>query len=144
MFCTCIYVYCINRSLLNYSWLFFLVYSTKLTLHNVLIYICVCIIIHWFCGNRVFRCMTLLTYGLYYYCIFVAFFLKNSCPCSSCLASYLWLLLLTWITLTPAWISNDMPSKVRNEITYSFPNLNGCTVEVWEWISNFTHTLYWM
>ena len=25
-----------------------------------------------------------------------------------------------------------------DEITYPFPNFNGCTVEVWEWISNFT------
>ena len=31
-----------------------------------------------------------------------------------------------------------MPSKVWDEITYSFPNLNGCTVEIGEWISNFT------
>ena len=25
-----------------------------------------------------------------------------------------------------------------DEITYPFPNFNGCTVEVWEWISSFT------
>ena len=30
-----------------------------------------------------------------------------------------------------------MPSKVWDEIIYSFLNFNGCTVEVWEWISNF-------
>ena len=24
-----------------------------------------------------------------------------------------------------------------DDITYPFPNFNGCTVEVWEWISNF-------
>ena len=30
-----------------------------------------------------------------------------------------------------------MPSKVRDEITYPFQNYNGCTVEVWKWISNF-------
>ena len=30
-----------------------------------------------------------------------------------------------------------MPSKVWDEITYPFPNFNGATVEVWEWISNF-------
>ena len=34
------------------------------------------------------------------------------------------------LTLIPTWISNHIPSKVWNEIT--------CTVEVWEWISNFT------
>ena len=30
-----------------------------------------------------------------------------------------------------------MPSKVWDEITDPFPNFNGCTIEVWEWISNF-------
>ena len=28
-------------------------------------------------------------------------------------------------------------SKVGNKITYQFPNFNGCTFEVWEWIRNF-------
>ena len=41
---------------------------------------------------------------------------------------------LTWI---PAWISNYIHYKVWDEITYPFPNFNSCTVEVWEWISNF-------
>ena len=36
-----------------------------------------------------------------------------------------------------AWISNHMPSKMWDGITYPFPNFNGCTVEVWEWVSNF-------
>ena len=27
--------------------------------------------------------------------------------------------------------------RVWDEITYPFPNFNGCTVEVWKWISNF-------
>ena len=30
-----------------------------------------------------------------------------------------------------------MPCKIENEITYPFPNFNGYTVEVWEWLSNF-------
>ena len=30
------------------------------------------------------------------------------------------------------------------EITYPFPNFNGCTVETSEWISKFTHTLLGM
>ena len=30
-----------------------------------------------------------------------------------------------------------MFSKVLEEITYSFPNFNGCIVEVREWINNF-------
>ena len=29
-----------------------------------------------------------------------------------------------------------MPSKVLNEIPYPFPNFNGCTIEVSEWMSN--------
>ena len=29
-----------------------------------------------------------------------------------------------------------MPSTVWDEITYPFPNFNGCTVEVWEWMCN--------
>ena len=32
----------------------------------------------------------------------------------------------------PAWISNYMPSKVQDIITYPFPDFNGCTVEVWQ------------
>ena len=42
-----------------------------------------------------------------------------------------------WLTLISAWISNVMLGKVWDEITYPFPNFNGCTFEVWEWISNF-------
>ena len=34
-------------------------------------------------------------------------------------------------------ISNHMLSKVWDKITYPFPNLNGSTVEVWEWLSNW-------
>ena len=30
-----------------------------------------------------------------------------------------------------------MVSKVLDEIAYPFPNFNGCTAEVWEWIYNF-------
>ena len=37
----------------------------------------------------------------------------------------------------PAWISNHMSSKVWDEITYPYPNFNGSTIEVLEWISNF-------
>ena len=33
-----------------------------------------------------------------------------------------------------AWINNHTPSKVSDEIIYSFPNFNGATVEVWEWV----------
>ena len=46
------------------------------------------------------------------------------------------------VTLIPVWISNYIRYKVWCEITYPFLNSNGCTVEVWEWISNLI-TLYW-
>ena len=29
----------------------------------------------------------------------------------------------------PAWVSNNLPGKVWDEITYPFLNYNGCTVE---------------
>ena len=35
-----------------------------------------------------------------------------------------------------AWISNYIRYNVWDEITNPFPNFNGATVEVWEWISN--------
>ena len=37
----------------------------------------------------------------------------------------------------PARLSNHMPCKAGDEITYPFPNFNGCSVDVWEHISNF-------
>ena len=46
-------------------------------------------------------------------------------------------LLLTWLPLIPEWITNHMSSKVWDEIIYTFPNLDGCTVDVWELINNF-------
>ena len=30
-----------------------------------------------------------------------------------------------------------MTSKMWDEITYLFPNFNGCTVDVWEWVIDF-------
>ena len=42
-----------------------------------------------------------------------------------------------WINSIQARISNNMSSKVWDEIIYPLPNFNGCTVEVWEWINNF-------
>ena len=41
------------------------------------------------------------------------------------------------LTLIQAWICNHMPGKMCDESAYPFPNFSGCTVEVWEWISNF-------
>ena len=41
------------------------------------------------------------------------------------------------LSLIPTCISNYIHYKVWDKITYPFPNFNSCTVEVWEWISNF-------
>ena len=32
-----------------------------------------------------------------------------------------------------------MSSKVWDKKSYPLPNLNGCTADIWEWISSFTH-----
>ena len=49
------------------------------------------------------------------------------------------------LTLTRAWVSNLMASKVCDKITYWFPNFNSCIVEIWEWISDFIlHFIKWM
>ena len=42
------------------------------------------------------------------------------------------------LILIPTGISNHMPRKVWNEMTYPLSNFNGWNVEVWEWISNFS------
>ena len=39
--------------------------------------------------------------------------------------------------LVPAWMCNYIHCTVWDEITYSFPNFNGFTVEILVWISNF-------
>ena len=41
-------------------------------------------------------------------------------------------------TLFPAVIGNFIHYTVWGETAYPFTNLNGATVEVWEWISNFS------
>ena len=41
------------------------------------------------------------------------------------------------LTLIPTWKSNYTHYKAWYEIAYLFPNFNGVTVEVWEWIHNF-------
>ena len=35
-------------------------------------------------------------------------------------------------------MNNHMPSRVRDKLGYPMPYLNGCNVEVWEWIIYFT------
>ena len=42
------------------------------------------------------------------------------------------------IPLISAWISNYIYHNMWAEISYPFPNFNGTTVEVWEWIRNFS------
>ena len=43
---------------------------------------------------------------------------------------------------SPEWISNYI-HFCEDEITYPFPNFNGCTVGVWEWTSNFIPHSTW-
>ena len=50
---------------------------------------------------------------------------------------YIWGPFWHGLTLTSTWINYHMPNKGLDEITYLLPNLNCCTVDVWEWISNF-------
>ena len=45
------------------------------------------------------------------------------------------LLLPIWINFDPTWISNYV-HYIWYEITYPYPNFNGCTREVRGWISN--------
>ena len=45
-------------------------------------------------------------------------------------------------TLTPAWMDDYSHYHAWDEITYPFPNFNGCTVEIWEWISNLMTTQF--
>ena len=40
------------------------------------------------------------------------------------------------LTSIPAYVSNCIRYKVWDETTYPFPNFNGTTVEIWEWIDN--------
>ena len=46
--------------------------------------------------------------------------------------------------LIPAWVIYYIYSNVLDKITYPFPNFNYATIEVWEWISNFSpyYTVY--
>ena len=63
------------------------------------------------------------------YCDMVAYIFDFVCSSRAPLLTYS-------LTLIPAYISNYMPSKVWDEITNPFPEFNGSTGEVWEWISN--------
>ena len=45
--------------------------------------------------------------------------------------------LLTCINFNPNMDKSLHPLKTWDEIIYAFPNFHGCSVEVWEWISNF-------
>ena len=48
---------------------------------------------------------------------------------------------LNGLTLILRWII--LHYTMPEGITYPFPNLNGCTVQVWEWISNFIPHFKW-
>ena len=69
-----------------------------------------------------------------YFCIFSIF-----CILSCWHWAFIWLLwrqgsilpvdpLLTFSKLNPPWVRDHMPGQVCNEISYPFPNFNGCTV----------------
>ena len=50
-----------------------------------------------------------------------------------------------WSASIPSWKINCIHNKVREDISYSSPNLNGAAVEVWEWMRNFTtHAVMWL
>ena len=56
---------------------------------------------------------------------------------SWCSGAVMRLYSVQYIQNFPKWVSNYTHYKVWDDITYLFPNSNGWTVEVWEWISNF-------
>ena len=41
------------------------------------------------------------------------------------------------VTSIPTWINNHIDWQMWDVITYPFPNTVGCTVEIWELVSNF-------
>ena len=47
-------------------------------------------------------------------------------------------LLLTWIKIIAAWLSNHIHYEMWDEINGPFPNFSVGTIEVWEWINDFT------
>ena len=47
------------------------------------------------------------------------------------------------LTQIQASTSNHIHYKMCGEIAYPFPNFNGETVEVWEWISSFIQQFTW-
>ena len=53
------------------------------------------------------------------------------------MASFQYIMGDTWATHMKAWKSNHMRSKRLDEIICPFLNFSGCTVEIWECISNF-------
>ena len=55
-------------------------------------------------------------------------------------------LLIIWVNFNPSMgkYTNYIHYNVAGEITYPFPNFNGAAVEVWQWISDFIHTLLGM
>ena len=51
------------------------------------------------------------------------------------------ILMMQLLISKAAWITNYVHFKLWDEITNPFPNCNGCTVEVWEWISINHHMM---
>ena len=49
--------------------------------------------------------------------------------------------LRTRVILIPAGIRNHTPREVWDEIIYPSQNVNGCTIDVYEWYVISSHTL---
>ena len=60
------------------------------------------------------------------------------CHCTHISTRVIWLVshLLTWINLSSTWTCNYIRYQKWDEITYPSTNLNGTTIEVWQWISD--------
>ena len=70
----------------------------------------------------------------------ISHFLRWLCKRWTDMRIYLWSqwpLLLTWFNVNPSMDEYHMLGKVQDEISYPFPNFNGCIDKVWEWINNF-------
>ena len=90
------------------------------------------------------KCVGLKVYSLFTQMVPVYFHKSVNGYCTMCFYYIEWfegtelvvsVPLLTWTTFNPKM--HRIHDRVLGEITYPFPNFNGCTVEVWEWTSNF-------
>ena len=57
---------------------------------------------------------------------------------------YMMTVTITHLNFPRTWVCNYIHCKVSDEIIYPFPNFNGFIVEIWELISNVSHTFQGM